>query len=248
MKSRSLPALPAAAPVVVLSGAGLSAASGVPTFRGPGGWWQGRQATDLATPEAFAQDPDLVRDFYAHRRRSLQGIEPNAGHHALVRLQQALGPERVVLVTQNVDGLLHAAARQAGADVSVLEMHGTLWQVRCARSEQHPRLPVTLEAPDPRGTCAVCGGLLRPDIVWFGEVPRHMDAIHRVLSRCGLFVAVGTSGVVYPAAGFSEVAWRSGATCVEVNPEPTGGAFHQAVVQGAEKALPRLVDAWLGAA
>lgn len=242
-----LPPAPAAdASVVILSGAGLSAASGVPTFRGAGGLWRGHDAMSLATPEAFAADPDLVRDFYAHRRRAMEGIRPNAGHRALARLQAAWGPERVVLVTQNVDGLLQEAARAEGLSVSVLEMHGTLWTARCAATEDHPRVPLGPDTPDPRGACDRCGALLRPDVVWFGELPRHLDAIDQALRRCAAFLAVGTSGVVYPAAGFAAVARRRGAETTEINPQPTGGAFDRAVAEGAETALPRLVEAWLG--
>ncbi len=230
--------------VVILSGAGLSAASGVPTFRGAGGWWRGHEATRLATPEAFDADPDLVRDFYAFRRRSMAGIRPNDGHRAMVRLQAAWGRERVVLVTQNVDGLLQQAALEEGIEADVIEMHGTLWTVRCAMDEDHPRVPVDPDAPDPRGTCAVCGDLLRPDVVWFGEMPRQMERIQGDLLRCHHFLAVGTSGVVYPAAGFVNLARHTGAACTEVNPEPTGGGFHHALAEGSEAALPRLLAAW----
>lgn len=237
--------LPTDASVVVLSGAGLSAASGVPTFRGEGGLWRGHEAMRLATPEAFAADPDLVRDFYAHRRRAMDGIRPNAGHRALVRLQAALGAQRVHLVTQNVDGLLQEAAAEEGVDADILEMHGSLWTARCAASAGHPRLHLDRDTPDPRGRCEDCGALLRPDVVWFGELPRHMDRIGQALSSCGLFLAVGTSGVVYPAAGFVRLARSGGAACVEVNPDPTGGGFHHTIAQGAEHALPALVSRWL---
>ena len=233
--------------VVILSGAGLSAASGVPTFRGAGGWWRGHDATALATPEAFAHDPELVLDFYAHRRRAMQDIRPNPAHHALVRLQAAWGPERVTLVTQNVDGLLQAAAAEQGVAAEIIEMHGTLWAVRCAGDPTHGRPRVTPDAPDPRGDCAECGDRLRPDVVWFGEMPRRMAEIGAALSDCRHFLAVGTSGVVYPAAGFVAVARQAGAACTEVNPEPTGGDFQTVLAGGAEQALPALVEEWLTA-
>lgn len=240
-----LPDLPEDGLLVVLSGAGLSAASGVPTFRGAGGWWRGHAATDLATPEAFARDPDLVLTFYRTRREAMRDIQPNAGHRALVQLQAALGPERVVMVTQNVDGLLQVAAREEGVPLDLMEMHGGLWTVRCARDGAHPHLPVDPSSPDPRGACAVCGAALRPDIVWFGEMPFHMQRIEAALERCSLFLSVGTSGVVYPAAGFTAFARSVGARCVEVNPEPSGGGFHTVIAEGAEMALPRLVAGWL---
>jgi NAD-dependent deacetylase len=231
--------------MVVLSGAGLSAASGVPTFRGAGGLWRGHRATDLATPQAFAANPQLVRDFYDMRRAALEGVEPNPGHRALVRLQAAWGPGRVVLVTQNVDGLLQAAADREGLPLHVFEMHGSIRRVRCHRDIAHPQ-PELNGPQDPAVRCATCGGPLRPAVVWFGEVPLHMEAIGRALARCSLFVSVGTSGVVYPAAGFVDVARRAGARCVEINPEPSPGVFDAQIPQGAEVALPRLVDAWLG--
>lgn len=231
--------------VVILSGAGLSAASGVPTFRGAGGWWQGWRATDLATPEAWARDPDLVRAFYDMRRQALEAVRPNAGHLALVRLQAAWGTDRVVLVTQNVDGLLQRAADELGVQAHVIEMHGGLSRLCCSRRrDQHPLVPV-VGAQDPQARCEACHAPLRPDIVWFGEIPQHMDEIGRALGRCALFLSVGTSGVVYPAAGFVDAARRVRARCLELNPEPTGGAFHATWAVGAEESLPRLVEAWL---
>lgn len=224
--------------VVILSGAGLSAASGVPTFRGADGLWEGYEVTQVATPEAWFADPVLVRRFYDARRVACAEVEPNPGHHALARLQEAWGPERVVLVTQNIDGLL-----QKGGCVEVIEMHGSLFELRCERSEHHHRLPVEREQ-DPEALC-YCGGRMRPAVVWFGEMPRYMERIHRALMAADLFLSVGTSGVVYPAAGFVALARRAGATCIEVNPEPTGGPFHDVVAEGSETALPALVEGWL---
>ncbi len=227
--------------VVILSGAGLSAASGVPTFRGPGGLWEGHRATDLATPEAWAADAELVRRFYDMRRELVEGVVPNPGHDALVRLQQAWGPKRCFLVTQNVDGLLGIA----GAD-EVVEMHGSLRRLKCERSDACPRVAVT-GLQDRDRACADCGGRLRPDVVWFGEMPYAMETIYSMLAACTVFVNVGTSGVVYPAAGFSSGARSVGAVCIEINPDPAGGPFKHVLAEGAETALPRIVDDWLSA-
>lgn len=230
--------------VVILSGAGLSAASGVPTFRGPGGWWRGHRATELATPEAWLADRDLVRAFYDTRRLGVVEVAPNPGHHALVALQEAWGADRVTLVTQNVDGLLGRAAVDAGLRAEVLEMHGALGRLCCERDRHRHPVVAVQGAQDPTATCTRCGAPLRPDIVWFGEVPMHLDEIGQALSRCAVFLSVGTSGVVYPAAGFVDLARRAGARCLEINPEPSGGAFHATRREGAERALPALVAAW----
>lgn len=232
-------------PVVVLSGAGLSAASGLATFsstdHGGDGLWESHRVEDVATPEAWARDPALVRAFYDERRLAAAGVRPNAGHLALARLQQALGPERVVLVTQNVDGLLQTA----GA-VDVVEMHGGLGRLRCEASEAHPRVPVA-GRQDTAARCAACGRALRPDIVWFGEIPHHTARIERAVLGAAHFLAVGTSGLVYPAAGYAGLAFRRGVRTVEINPRPSGAAwFHEVIAEAAEVALPRLVDAWLG--
>ncbi len=225
--------------IVVLSGAGLSKASGVPTFRDAGGLWEGHRFEELATPEAWERDRDKVRRFYDMRRIACASVLPNPGHEALSRLQHTLGARRVTLVTQNVDGLL-----QKAAVIDVIEMHGSLWRLRCSADANHPRVGVYGEQ-DPEARCALCGAWLRPDVVWFGEVPEHLDRIHQALEQCDLFVAVGTSGVVYPAAGFAAVARSHGARCIEVNPVPSGGAFDEVIARPAEEALPDLVDRWL---
>lgn len=224
--------------IVVLSGAGLSAASGVPTFRDANGLWEGHRVEDVATPDAWVRDADTVRRFYDDRRVAGAAVLPNGGHRALARLQAALG-DRATLVTQNIDGLLTAAGC-----TEVVEMHGSLWKLRCEHVEGHPWVEAR-GRQDPEAACAFCGGRLRPAVVWFGEVPRHMDRIFPRLRACDTFVSVGTSGVVYPAAGFVEMAWRFGARCIEVNPHPAGGPFHEVVAEGAETALPRLIEAWL---
>ena len=237
-------------PIFVLSGAGLSAASGIGTFRGPGGLWEGHRAEDLATPQAFRDDPDRVRRFYDARRAVVLAAQPNPGHLALLRLQTAWGADRVHLVTQNVDGLFDVAAD--GGVNRIIEMHGSLLRLRCARDEGHPVLspwPGTA-APeqDPESRCADCGARMRPAVVWFGEVPDHVLLIHRLALAARTFLAVGTSGVVYPAAGLVDKARRGGAVCVEINPEPAGGSFHFKVASQAERALPDLVERWLAAA
>src|SRR5690606_31184591 len=163
--------LPPDARVVVLSGAGLSKASGVPTFRDADGLWEGHRVEDVATPGAWLRDAELVRHFYDLRRVACARVHPHPGPAAPAPLQRALGPDRFTLVTQNIDGLLG----RAGA-LDVVEMHGSLWRLRCASDEEHPRHPV--EGPQSRDArCELCGGLLRPDVVWFGEVPYELDRI-----------------------------------------------------------------------
>lgn len=170
--------------VVVLSGAGLSAASGIPTFRGPDGLWEGHAVQDVATPEAWRRDPSLVRRFYDARRVAAAEAVPNAAHRALARWQEAWGPDHVVLITQNVDGLLD----RAGC-AEVVEMHGALRRLRCQDDPSHPRVPIG-GAQDPLAECPACGAPLRPDIVWFGELPhlrpdRRRDPALRPVPRRG---------------------------------------------------------------
>ncbi len=199
--------------VVVLTGAGVSEESGVPTFRGPDGLWRDFRPEDLATPEAFARDPRLVWEWYDWRRRKIAPAEPNLGHYALVTLEKRV-PE-FTLVTQTVDGL-HAKAGSR----NVLEIHGSLWRTRCGscrdrrenRETPLPRLP-------PR--CPF-EGLLRPDVLWFGE-PLPIDLLRRAiraLETCDLALVVGTSGLVEPAASLGGIALRRGVPVVELNPDP----------------------------
>lgn len=195
--------------VVVLTGAGVSAESGLKTFRDEGGLWEGHDVKKVATPEAFARDPDLVHRFYDARRRQLREVEPNAAHRALARLEHESGHD-VLLVTQNVDDLHERAGSR-----DVLHMHGELLKARClacgARVEWREDLL-------PRPPCPRCGTpALRPDVVWFGEVPYHLDAIYDALWDCDVFAAIGTSGVVYPAAGFVRTARSAGARTIEMN-------------------------------
>jgi NAD-dependent deacetylase len=206
----------------------------VPTFRGAGGLWEGHRFEDVATPEAWLRDPALVRRFYDERRVGMAHAKPNAGHYALARLQ-AERPNDVTLVTQNIDGLL----TEVGC-TDVIEMHGAIRSLRCSWDEGHPWVPVS-GYQDAAARCA-CGGPLRPAIVWFGEVPYHLDRIFESVARCDVFVSVGTSGVVYPAAGLVEIARKGGAARVEINPEPAGGPFDTVIAEGGEVALPRLVE------
>ena len=225
--------------IVVLSGAGLSAASGIPTFRDADGLWRGTPVEEVAAPEAWFADRELVRCFYDERRVSCVSVMPNPGHEAVARLQHRLGAKRVTLVTQNIDGLLQKAAAN-----EVIEMHGSLWKLRCERDELHPTVGIA-GRQSRSARCAVCGAFLRPAVVWFGEIPQHLDRIYEALVRCRVFISVGTSGTVYPAAGFVRIAAGSGAECIEVNPRPTGGHFDRVLAEGAETALPRLVGEWL---
>lgn len=225
--------------IVILSGAGLSKASGVPTFRDSDGLWEGHNLEEVASPDAWFADRANVRRFYDMRRVACASVLPNPGHEALARLQHALGPKRITLITQNVDGLLQKASAP-----DVIEMHGSLWRLRCEADDSHPRVGVFGEQ-NPTHTCGICGALLRPDIVWFGEVPTGLERIEQALLGCDLFVSVGTSGSVYPAAGFVGVARAHGARCIEINPTPSGQLFDEVFATGSETALPKIIGRWL---
>jgi NAD-dependent deacetylase len=225
--------------VVVLSGAGLSQASGIPTFRDSDGLWKGRAIEEVATPEGWQADRELVRTFYDQRRIACAQVLPNPGHEALARLQHALGVKRCTLVTQNIDGLLQKAS---AADV--IEMHGSLWRLRCEREATHPLIGV-YGAQSREARCSACDAMLRPDVVWFGELPSDMERIQEAVSTCDVFMSIGTSGVVYPAAGLVRIAKRAGARTIEVNPKPSGGVFDEVIEEFAEDALPRLIGRWL---
>ncbi len=202
--------------IVILTGAGVSAESGVPTFRGPDGLWEGHRVEDVATPEAFARNPELVQNFYDARRAALWRVEPNPAHHALARLDREFDGE-LLIVTQNVDDLHERAGARR-----LLHMHGELKRALCLGcGESHPWDGPLLGAPP----CPGCGAAkLRPDIVWFGEMPYDMDRIDAALSQCDLFVSIGTSGAVYPAAGFVQTARYHRAHCLEINLEPSEGS------------------------
>ena len=223
--------------IVILTGAGVSADSGVATFRGPEGLWEGHRVEDVATPEAYRRDPALVQQFYNQRRARLDTVEPNPAHLAIARLDAEWTGE-LLIVTQNVDDL----HERAGAK-RLLHMHGELkkgWCVACnGRS-------VWLGPMDQQSSCPGCGeqGRVRPDIVWFGEMPYEMDRIDDALQRCDLFVSIGTSGAVYPAAGFVQTARYRGAHCVEINLDPSQGSifFHETRLGRAAEIVPGWVD------
>ncbi|GAA5316474.1 MAG: NAD-dependent protein deacylase [Candidatus Pelagadaptatus aseana] len=220
--------------IVVLTGAGISAESGIRTFRAADGLWEDHRVEDVATPEAFERDPELVHRFYNQRRQQLlNGIEPNAGHRALADFEKGFAG-RFTLITQNVDNLHEQAGSQ-----NLLHMHGELMQVRCMDSNRifscHGETAVDTPCP-----CCQQPGNLRPHIVWFGEIPLYMDIIERELSQCDLFISIGTSGNVYPAAGFHQLAKMSGAHTVELNLEPSsnGSQFDQAIYGPATEVVP----------
>ena len=224
--------------IVVLTGAGISAESGLATFRDADGLWEGHRPEDVATPEAFAYDRALVQRFYDERRAALERVHPNAAHHALVELEKTFGDD-LLLVTQNVDDL-HARAGSR----RLLHMHGSLRHVRCEECEHRFEYDGPLELEP---ACPECGtAALRPDIVWFGEMPHAMDEIHEALTEVEVFAAIGTSGVVYPAAGFVDYAHASGAHTFELNLVPTGGGFHTTFAGPATEVVPRWVDHLLG--
>ena len=197
--------------VVVLTGAGISAESGVRTFRDSGGLWEDHHIEDVATPEGFARDRDLVQRFYDARRSAVAAAQPNAAHRALARLEEVQG-EDLLVVTQNVDDLHERAGSR-----NVVHMHGELLRARCeACGRRHPWTAGLLDSP-PCPTCSEPA--LRPDVVWFGEIPYELERIDRAVSGCDLFVSIGTSGAVYPAAGYVALAASSGARTLELNLE-----------------------------
>jgi len=221
-------------PVVVLTGAGVSAESGVPTFRGEDGLWRRHRPEQLATPEAFRRDPALVWEWYNWRRELIDGCSPNAAHETLASMEQAL-PD-FTLITQNVDGL-----HQAAGSENVLEVHGNIWRVRCpgcGHVAEDRRVPL----PDLPPPCPACDSPLRPDVVWFGEsLPRDvLDASWAAAARCRTMFVIGTSAVVQPVASLPLVALRSGARLIEINPAatPLSGHAHTVIRQPAAQTLP----------
>lgn len=226
--------------IVILTGAGLSAESGLGTFRDKGGLWTKYDLEDVATPQGFARNPALVHEFYNARRANCLGARPNPAHDALAGLQRA-APDRVTLVTQNVDDLLE----RAGAP-SVIHMHGELTRALCAACTHRWDAPHQMAPTDPCPACATAA--TRPDIVWFGEMPYHMEQIDAALQQADLFVAIGTSGNVYPAAGFVQEAALAGARTLELNLEPsaTASLFDDARFGLASTVVPDWVAGVLG--
>ena len=226
--------------IVILTGAGISAESGIDSFRSAGGLWEQHKVEDVATPEAFARDPDLVLRFYDMRRAAIQTKAPNPAHDALARLDRSWDGD-LLIVTQNVDDL-HV---RAGAS-RVLHMHGEHLNAWCTACDSRPRWSGTLIDRPP---CPTCGEpALRPDVVWFGEVPYEMDRIHAALREADLFVSIGTSGAVYPAAGFVRNARSLGARTLELNLEASQGSrwFEESRLGPASELVPAWVDELLG--
>jgi NAD-dependent deacetylase len=219
----------------VLTGAGVSAESGLATFRGSGGLWNGYRVDQVATPEAWEADPALVWNFYSMRRRDALEAEPNAGHRALAAIEAKLG-ERFYLCTQNVDDL-----HEKAGSVRVHHMHGSLFESRCVRCDEP--FADTAEYLGKLPKCQACGAAVRPHIVWFGEVPLDMDGIHAQLSRATMVLVAGTSGSVYPAAGLVRIANRRGIRTAYVGPEAplNADAFDEVTLGTATEVLPRLV-------
>ncbi len=226
--------------IVILTGAGISAESGIDTFRSAGGLWEQHRVEDVATPEGFARNPNLVLNFYDMRRAALADVAPNPAHLALARLEREFSGD-LLLVTQNVDDL-----HERGGSARVLHMHGELKSALCTACEtRSPWLGTMIERPP----CPVCRApTLRPDVVWFGEMPYQMGRIYQALEACDLFVSIGTSGAVYPAAGFVQEARANGARTLELNLEPSEGSrfFHESRHGPASEVVPQWVEEVLG--
>lgn len=226
--------------IVILTGAGISAESGIDTFRSEGGIWEKHRVEDVATPQGFERDPDLVLKFYDMRRAAIQIAQPNAAHYALGKLEKALyqAGKSLLIVTQNVDDL----HERGGAD-NVLHMHGQHLTAWCLACDGRPHWRRTLID---RPACTICGvsGYLRPDVVWFGEMPYQMDVIHAALSSADLFVSIGTSGAVYPAAGLVREANGLGIKTLELNLEPSKRShiFDEVRYGKASEIVPAWVD------
>jgi NAD-dependent deacetylase len=224
--------------VAVLTGAGISAESGVSTFRGEEGLWRKFKPEELATVDAFLRNPELVWEWYQHRRQILSRVQPNPGHLALRDLEEKF--DHFTLITQNIDGL-----HQKAGSAEVVELHGNIRRSRCQKCGRiYETIDHHREGAIPR--CA-CGGPIRPDVVWFGESlpPDAIEAAHRSASRCDLFFSIGTSAVVYPAASFPMVALHRGAYVVEINTEPTviTSQVHLSLRGKSGEILPKLVEA-----
>ncbi len=240
--------------IVVLTGAGISAESGLKTFRDNGGLWEGHKVEEVATPEAFNQNPKLVHRFYNLRRNQLlTEAKPNAAHIALAEFEESY-TGNFALITQNVDNL-----HEKSGSTNVFHMHGELLKIRCENSnivysvdpesnEYNHEIPLNLDINSPCPCCDSVGNL-RPHIVWFGEIPLYMNEIEQALAGCDLFVSIGTSGNVYPAAGFVQIASYNGANCVELNLEKSqqGNLFHESYFGNATDIVPKFFNTLLNA-
>jgi NAD-dependent deacetylase len=229
--------------IVVLTGAGISAESGIQTFRAQDGLWENHRIEDVATPEGFYRDPDLVQDFYNQRRKMLLSdtIKPNAAHIALGRLEAAIDGQ-VTIVTQNIDNL-----HERGGSNNVIHMHGELLKARCSISNQVIDHHEDIHTGDLCHCCQI-PSQLRPHIVWFGEMPLRMGDIYTAIEQADLFISIGTSGVVYPAAGFVHDAKINGAHTIEINLEPSAveSEFAEKRYGKASIEVPKLVSELLG--
>jgi NAD-dependent deacetylase len=221
----------------VLTGAGISAESGLATFRGSGGLWNGHRVEEVATPEAWEANPELVWRFYSQRRRDALAAQPNAAHKALAKIEEKLG-DCFYLCTQNVDDLHERAGSHR-----IHHMHGSLYQSRCIRCNQPFPDQSFYEDPNNLPTCKSCGQPIRPHIVWFGEIPLDMDAIYYELNRATTLLVVGTSGSVYPAAGFVHIANQRRMRTIYIGPEEPLNieAFDEVILSTATEALPKLI-------
>lgn len=225
--------------IVVLTGAGISAESGVRTFRDNGGLWEEHRVEDVATPDAWAFDPEMVWRFYQARRRQLLEVQPNGAHLALALLEKNM--KQFTLITQNVDDL-----HERGGSSDVIHMHGELRTLRCETSQRSEVRMQASDLTDDVSLCSCCANpvRMRPDIVWFGEIPMHMEAILNAVETCEVFIVVGSSGHVYPAAGLVDQANNAGARTILVNLEApvNASAFDEILLGPAGELLPQLVE------
>ncbi|WP_117235447.1 Sir2 family NAD+-dependent deacetylase [Vibrio maerlii] len=225
--------------IVILTGAGISAESGIQTFRAQDGLWENHKIEDVATPEGFERDPDLVQSFYNQRRKKLQNpsIQPNAAHKALGKLEKELDG-KVTVITQNIDNL-----HERGGTQNIIHMHGELLKARCSESNQVIEQKDDIETGDLCHCCQI-PAQIRPHIVWFGEMPLRMGDIYAALEDADLFISIGTSGVVYPAAGFVHDAKMHGAHTIEINLEPSAveSEFAEKRYGKASIEVPELVE------
>jgi NAD-dependent deacetylase len=223
--------------VFVLTGAGISAESGLATFRGSGGLWNGYRIEEVATPEAWQTNPELVWRFYSMRRRDALAAEPNVAHHVLASIEEKMG-DHFYLCTQNVDDLHERAGSRR-----VHHMHGELFQLRCVRCDKPFVDKALYESASDLPRCEICGQPVRPHIVWFGEIPLDIERIHRELDRATDVLVIGTSGSVYPAAGFVSIANLRGIRTVYVGPEEpqNATAFDEVLLGTATEILPQLL-------
>ncbi|MBI4228919.1 MAG: NAD-dependent deacylase [Deltaproteobacteria bacterium] len=222
--------------ITVLTGAGISAESGIPTFRGENGLWRNFRSEDLATPEAFSRDPKLVWEWYEWRRKIIRDAKPNPGHYALAELEHQV--QNFTLITQNIDGL-----HQLAGSRSIIEMHGNLWQVRCTQCgkiEQNHEVPFKELPP----VCRHCNSIGRPNIVWFGEIipMAIIDSALIAIERCDVMLVIGTSGVVEPAASLGLIAKQTGKPVIEINLEhtPNSGLYDLSIIGKSGEILPIL--------